>query len=622
VPAAPPPKEEKPPAPPPAAEAPPAPPAGGGSGTLSADARDAVKRATVYIRVAMQQGTASGSGFFGAPDAPSLVLTNAHVVGMLSPDSPRPSKVEVVVNSGESGEKTFVAKILGVDRISDLAVLDVGSKPGLPRPLTVKSATAVRELDNVYVFGFPLGETLGKEITIRPSSVSSLRKRNGVLHHIQVNGGMDEGNSGGPVVDSSGHVIGVAVSGYKGRLINFAIPGDRVHAILAGRLAGMKIGDAFKTSGSIGVPVTIEMIDPRGRVKEVALEVWTGDEPPAAARTRPASNAQPAAQPGDTPHMRYPLANAEGVAGGDVTLPLLPPGKVYWVQPSWTFHDGSRRWGLAEVHKLKSAPMERTAVALQFRSPGAAARRVMMSSTNRLLVGASDDTEVYALTTEVVFSERVALTGTNMTFTLGYESAKKTQVLGGKTVNADPPGAIRRAFPLMKALFTIDGSGGLVQNRLGTINTLQLRKLGLLDRKVVEGFHEPIKEWMAPLMLPVPNKTLEPRETWRLRRTLGWHPPTGTSTVAVPLDLVCSYLGVRGAAGEQEAVIGLQGTTSDRRVTGKVRGTMTVSVAGGAIKNVEMDVEMDVPDVVFQAGGRSEKLKVRSVQALRLSRGL
>src|SRR5262249_21668671 len=237
------------------------------------------KRGTVYLRVEMADGSrASGTGFFGDKEARTIILTNAHVVGMLAPDSRRPRQIEVFVNSGEKDEKKTTARVLGVDRDSDLAV---GDSTGMPEPLTVKSAEGLGELDKVYVFGFPLGEALGKEITIRPSSVSALRKKGGVLSRIQVNGGMDPGNSGGPVVDARGHVIGVAVSGIPGRQINFAIPGDRVHKVLNGRIAHMGIGQPFKAGDLVGVPVTMEMIDPRNRVREVALDVWTGDSPPA-----------------------------------------------------------------------------------------------------------------------------------------------------------------------------------------------------------------------------------------------------------------------------------------------------------------------------------------------------
>src|SRR4029077_6060756 len=134
------------------------------------------------------EGGGSGTGFLGAAGAPNLVLTNAHVVGMMSPDSPRPPKGLVVLNSGEKDAKEVPARILAVDRGSDLAVLDIGTQSGLAKPLTVKSATNLQELDKVWTFGFPLGERLGKEITVRPTTVSSLRKRDGVLHRIQVHG--------------------------------------------------------------------------------------------------------------------------------------------------------------------------------------------------------------------------------------------------------------------------------------------------------------------------------------------------------------------------------------------------------------------------------------------------
>jgi S1-C subfamily serine protease len=64
------------------------------------------------------------------------------------------------------------------------------------------------------VFGFPFGKQLGKNITVSKTSVSSLRKKpNGTLQDIQVNGGMHPGNSGGPVVDAMGQVVGVATLG-------------------------------------------------------------------------------------------------------------------------------------------------------------------------------------------------------------------------------------------------------------------------------------------------------------------------------------------------------------------------------------------------------------------------
>ena len=60
----------------------------------------------------------------------------------------------------------------------------------------------------MYVIGYPFGEQLGKNVTVSTSSVSSLRYDNDhILKSVQVNGGMNPGNSGGPVVDANGDVL-------------------------------------------------------------------------------------------------------------------------------------------------------------------------------------------------------------------------------------------------------------------------------------------------------------------------------------------------------------------------------------------------------------------------------
>lgn len=84
---------------------------------------------------------------------------------------------------------------------TDLAVLRVEGAD-LPPPLEVVPADDLLETQAAYVFGFPFGSSLGRAITLNTSSVSSLRRNNaGVLQRVQVNGGMNPGNSGGPVVD-------------------------------------------------------------------------------------------------------------------------------------------------------------------------------------------------------------------------------------------------------------------------------------------------------------------------------------------------------------------------------------------------------------------------------------
>jgi S1-C subfamily serine protease len=205
-------------------------PAGPAPGEMAADVVQKVKQSTAYLRVRLPAGEAQGSGFFALEQG--ILVTNAHVVGMKGGGNP-PRNVEVVVHSGEAGEAKLPGTVLGVDRENDLAVLRVEGDPArLPPPLPVGSAAGLMETQNVYVFGFPFGAQLGKNITVSKSAISALRRSGDVLKQVQVNGGMHPGNSGGPVTDTRGVVVGVSVAGIEGTQINFAVPGEFIRPLV------------------------------------------------------------------------------------------------------------------------------------------------------------------------------------------------------------------------------------------------------------------------------------------------------------------------------------------------------------------------------------------------------
>src|SRR6185437_6463203 len=92
-----------------------------------------VKASTVMVLVTDASKTQlSGSGCFVGN--PGVVLTNAHVLGMLHGDSRPPQQIEVVIDSGEPNSRTVPAKLLGVDDRADLAALRVEGE-NLPAPL-------------------------------------------------------------------------------------------------------------------------------------------------------------------------------------------------------------------------------------------------------------------------------------------------------------------------------------------------------------------------------------------------------------------------------------------------------------------------------------------------------
>ena len=136
----------------------------------------------------------SGSGFVVSQDG--LIVTNAHVVG-------RNSSVEVKFVDGRS----YDGRVLGRDDTLDLAVVQVESR--LPfQPMTLGDANSVQVGDPVVALGFPLGNALGRDYTATTGMVSSLRTV-GTVEQIQTDAALNPGNSGGPLVDQEGRVIGV-----------------------------------------------------------------------------------------------------------------------------------------------------------------------------------------------------------------------------------------------------------------------------------------------------------------------------------------------------------------------------------------------------------------------------
>ena len=185
------------------------------------------KPATALVELKPQYGSA----FCLHPSG--LFITNEHVVRMAGN-----SVVTLVLDAGVKTQKVFKAKVLRVDRDLDLALLQAEGADKLPA-LALGKDDKLEELAEVIAFGFPFGTALAKEgtypsISVNVGSVTSLRRdKAGDLHRIQIDAVLNPGNSGGPVLDNSGKVVGVVVSGIKGAGINLAIPVSHVQRFVA-----------------------------------------------------------------------------------------------------------------------------------------------------------------------------------------------------------------------------------------------------------------------------------------------------------------------------------------------------------------------------------------------------
>jgi len=155
-----------------------------------------------------------GSGFIISSDG--MILTNAHVV--------RNAK-QVTVKLSDRRE--FAAKVLGSDAATDIAVLKIGAK-GLPT-VNLGDAKAVQVGDYVLAIGAPYGFEQSASQGIVSAKGRSL-PGDSVVPFIQTDAAVNPGNSGGPLFDAAGRVVGINAQiysqsgGFQG--LAFAIPID------------------------------------------------------------------------------------------------------------------------------------------------------------------------------------------------------------------------------------------------------------------------------------------------------------------------------------------------------------------------------------------------------------
>jgi serine protease Do len=180
-----------------------------------------------------------GSGFIVRSDG--VILTNAHVISDAD---------EVVVKLNDRRE--FVAKVLGTDRPTDIAVLKIDAKD-----LPAVSVTPSKPL-RVGEWVMAIGSPFGFESTVTAGVISATRRSlpgDGVVPFIQTDAAVNPGNSGGPLINMQGEVIGInsqifsRSGGYQG--VSFAIPIDVAYRIeeqilATGQVRHAKLGVAVQ----------------------------------------------------------------------------------------------------------------------------------------------------------------------------------------------------------------------------------------------------------------------------------------------------------------------------------------------------------------------------------------
>ena len=168
----------------------------------------------VQASVTIKSPKGHGSGFFISENG--YIVTNYHVIADTA-------KLEIVLNDGSK----CIPKIIRVNKESDLALLKVEKNNIVPFKIPLTETSAMGK--EIYVIGTPSAEDLSQ--TLSKGIISSIRKQSNGSKLIQTDASISGGNSGGPLIDKEGKLIGIVNAklvgmGIEG--ISFAIPANEI----------------------------------------------------------------------------------------------------------------------------------------------------------------------------------------------------------------------------------------------------------------------------------------------------------------------------------------------------------------------------------------------------------
>ena len=199
-----------------------------------------VYESTVYIQVSSDRSMiAAGSGFvYKSDDKNGYILTNYHVIE----DG---NKYVVTFTDGSETD----AELVNGDEYYDIAILKVDVSK-IKKVATLGNSSSVELGDSVFTVGAPLGKdymgTITKGIISGVNRMVSVKLKSGtyLMEVIQTDASINSGNSGGPICNIRGEVIGITSSKLKGTGVEgmgFAIPINSVLSVIENIEAGNKV---------------------------------------------------------------------------------------------------------------------------------------------------------------------------------------------------------------------------------------------------------------------------------------------------------------------------------------------------------------------------------------------
>jgi putative serine protease PepD len=265
---------------------------------------------------------AEGSGF--VYDQNGDIVTAAHVVDGAT-------AISVRFKDGTTAKATLV----GADASSDTAVIKVGASAAQLTPLALADSSAVLPGEGVVAIGSPFGYEQSITGGIVSAVDRDIQAPNGysIPNTIQTDAAINHGNSGGPLIDASGKVVGINVqiaaddqsTTSQNAGVGFAVPSDTVRAVVTDLIAGKTVQHAYLGvsvgDSSDGTGAQIGVVRPAGPAAAAGLK--TGDVVTAVdGREITTSNQLTAAIAGHSPGDKLKLSVTRGGSELTVTVTL------------------------------------------------------------------------------------------------------------------------------------------------------------------------------------------------------------------------------------------------------------------------------------------------------------
>ena len=150
---------------------------------------------------AQKSMTSSGTGFFLSKEG--YIVTNNHVI-----ENAQNGNIKIT-GVNEDYHKSYRARIEVTDKQNDLAIIKIiDSLPQIDIPYTFKFTTSSVG-EECFVLGYPLISSMGKDIKLTNGIISSKTGFDGNISQYQISAPVQPGNSGGPLFDKNGNIIGI-----------------------------------------------------------------------------------------------------------------------------------------------------------------------------------------------------------------------------------------------------------------------------------------------------------------------------------------------------------------------------------------------------------------------------